>query len=528
MAGYVLYARKSTESEDRQVLSIDSQVHELKLIAARQGVTVSEVLSESRSAKAPGRPVFGELMRRVERGQVTGLLSWKMDRLARNHLDTGRVLQALADGKLERVITVDRTYTRDGNDRFIGNFELGMATKYIDDLRQNVTRGIRARLERGWVCHNPALGYRIEAGTKRIVKDPERFDLVRRMWDLLLTGTVRPHEICRIANHEWGFRTRQYKRMGGRPLAHSTLYGILANPFYMGLIRLVDGRTYVGAHPPMVSREEFDRAQEILGRPGRERPQRHRFPFTGLIRCAGCGATVTAEQHVKPSGRMFVYYHCSRQKAGVRCREPAVPGPALELQIALFLRRLSMPEPVLAWLQRRTAATLAGEQTRREQVRATLRQTRDGLKREEENLLSLRLRDLVDDATFLEKKRAFQARLAAMDERLAGAGRSAKELAEVVARTFDFAARAQEVFASGTPVQRRMIFEAVCSNPTLRARKLALEFKNPFRMLANAGSCSNWSGCPEDVRTWIEDRAEYFRLPAFDVPVPGAAMQPVA
>jgi DNA invertase Pin-like site-specific DNA recombinase len=234
MPAYVIYARKSTESDDRQVLSIDSQVHELRTLAARQGVSVAEVLTESKSAKAPGRPVFGELVRRIHRGKVNGVLCWKMDRLARNHLDTGQVLQALADGLLERVITIDRTYTRDGNDRFIGNFELGMATKYIDDLRQNVKRGLRAKLQQGWATGKPPLGYLNDKADKTIVKDPERFDLVRRMWDLMLTGTLRPDQIRTIANEEWGFRTRKLKREGGRPLAHAGIYHIFGNPFYMG------------------------------------------------------------------------------------------------------------------------------------------------------------------------------------------------------------------------------------------------------------------------------------------------------
>src|SRR5947208_17167317 len=117
MPSYVIYARKSTESEDKQVLSIDSQVAELKAHALKHGVTVAEVLTESRSAKAPGRPVFGQLVRRIHRGEVSGVLSWKMDRLARNHLDTGTVLQALADGKLERIITSDGVEPGGGHDR---------------------------------------------------------------------------------------------------------------------------------------------------------------------------------------------------------------------------------------------------------------------------------------------------------------------------------------------------------------------------------------------------------------------------
>src|SRR6185437_13509352 len=143
MADYVIYARKSTESEDKQVLSIPAQIEELRRIASREGVSVARTLTESKSAKEPGRPVFGELMRDVYRGKIRGLLCWKMDSLARNHLDTGQILQALADDKLERVITSDRIYTRDGNDRFMGTFELGIATKFIDDLRANVKRGLR-------------------------------------------------------------------------------------------------------------------------------------------------------------------------------------------------------------------------------------------------------------------------------------------------------------------------------------------------------------------------------------------------
>src|SRR5712672_192501 len=333
MPTHVIYARKSTESEDRQVLSIDSQINELRAIAMRRGIRIGEVLTESHSAKAPGRPIFSELMRRVSKGSVSGILCWKMDRLARNHLDTGLVLQALADGKVAEVITSDRTYTRDGNDRFMGSFELGMATKFIDDLRANVKRGNRARFERGWVNHTPPLGYLMDPITKTIVKDPKRFDVVRRMWDLLLDGAHRPGDILKIANEQWHFRTRKFKRMGDNLLSRSVLYAIFGNVFYTGLIRLQDGRTFPGAHPAMVSQEQFDRVQDLLGRPNRSRPKDHEFAFTGLMRCGNCGGGITAEEHIKPSGRRYVYYRCSRRKTGVTCREPFISEGELERQV---------------------------------------------------------------------------------------------------------------------------------------------------------------------------------------------------
>lgn len=512
---YVIYARKSTESDDRQVLSIESQVRELRMLAARQGLAIAEVLTESHSAKAPGRPVFGELFRNVQSGKVRGVVCWKMDRLARNHLDTGVVLQALADGRLERVVTSDRTYTRDGNDRFMGNFELGMATKFIDDLRANVRRGNRARFARGWVNHNPALGYLLDPLTKTIIKDPERFDLVRRMWELLLTGAVRVPQIRRMANDTWGFRTRRFKRIGGRPLTPSVLYKIFQDPFYMGVIRLQTGETYVGAHPPMISREEFDRAQELLGRPGRPRPQKHEFPFTGLIRCGRCGATVTAEEHVKKSGRRYVYYHCTRQRAGVTCPYEAVPERDLEDQFARLLGRLSMPERVLAWLRRKAEASVVSEAGRREKVQAMARETLAALDGENEALLSLRLRELIDDATFVARQKQLKERKVSLEQKLGAAEKSVTEVRDLALATFSFASRAREVFLTGTTVQKRMILEAVASNYTLRGRKLLYEAKKPFQMISGAAACCNWQTLWDDVRTWLQDTTEYFALPEF-------------
>jgi DNA invertase Pin-like site-specific DNA recombinase len=217
MSAHVIYARKSTESDDRQVLSIDSQVQELKLLALRRGLEVQEVMSEARSAKAPGRPIFGSLMRRIAKGEIASILCWKMDRLARNHLDHGAVLQALADGKLERVITPEREYTADGNDRFLGNFEFGIATKFIDDLRANVRRGNRARFQLGWPNYRPPIGYLEDRSgpTTTVVKDPERFSIVRNMWDQLLTGSS-PIEISRWAE-DHGLRTRKTAHLGGKP-----------------------------------------------------------------------------------------------------------------------------------------------------------------------------------------------------------------------------------------------------------------------------------------------------------------------
>ena len=494
-------------------MSIGSQIEELQTIAARRGIRIAEVLEESKSAKAPGRPEFGKLMTAVKRGKISGIFCWKMDRLSRNHMDTGTILQALADGALEQIVTPERTYTKDGNDRFMGNFELGMATKYIDDLSVNVRRGIRARLQKGWLTHNPPLGYLIDSNSRTIVKDPDRFDLVRRMWDLLIREMILPNDILKIANEKWGFRTRRYKRIGDKPLSRSTLYRMLQNPFYMGVIRLRSGDTYAGAHEPMVTREEFDRAQEILGRPGRQRPQRHEFAFTGLIRCAGCNGMITAEEHVKPSGNRYIYYRCSRRKKGTVCREPAVAAPDLVEQIARRLDRITMPEKVQDWFLKRLDRELAHEQARNEEVRKTLQRSVEKAVQEEETLLSLRLRNLVNDDVFVARRKILAEKRESFQAKLNGPNRSPEEVQKLTRETVEFAANAASAFRTGTRVQQRLIAEAVGLNYTLQSRKAAFQLKKPFSSLAKSNGLSNWSGCVDDVRTWILNENRSFWTP---------------
>src|SRR3989338_6782235 len=114
---YFLYARKSTDVEDKQVLSIEAQLSELRDIAKRDELEVVDEFIEKRTAKMPGRPIFEEMLRRIEKGEVQGIICWKVDRLSRNPVDSGRISWLLQQSIIQKIITHDKTYLPHDNVR---------------------------------------------------------------------------------------------------------------------------------------------------------------------------------------------------------------------------------------------------------------------------------------------------------------------------------------------------------------------------------------------------------------------------
>ena len=146
MPTYFVYCRKSSEAEDRQILSIDSQISELKRHAVKKGVIIAAVLTEAKSAKAPGRPVFNSMMERLYRGEADGILCWKLDRLARNPVDGGAIIWAMKKYGV-KIITPFQSYGQSEDNVVWMYLEFGMAQKYVDDLSITVKRGLRAKAE---------------------------------------------------------------------------------------------------------------------------------------------------------------------------------------------------------------------------------------------------------------------------------------------------------------------------------------------------------------------------------------------
>ena len=476
---YFLYARKSSESEDKQVQSIDDQINRLKETAKDLGLNIKKIFTESKSAKLPNnRPVFEEVLKRIEKGEAGGILCWQINRLSRNPVDSGKISWYLQKGIIKSIRTIDREYLPQDNVIML-SVESGMANQFILDLSKNTKRGLAGKIERGWLPGRAPQGYLNDVINKIIIKDPEKFDLVKKMWELMLSGNYSVPKILDIANHDWGYLTRRSKRAGGRPMSMSELYRIFNDPFYYGYFEYKN-KIYKGNHEPMITIEDFERVQEILGNKNKPKPKTHIFAFTGLIRCSHCNCLITAEEKtklIKSTGKRatYVYYRCTRRKRELNCHEPSIVLKELEKQIVDELGKYTIPEDFKNWALNILKKENDKEVYDRSKIYEMQNKKYLDLQKQLDNLTDMKIKEFIDDENFLKKKTELQNEITNIREKLNLSQDRGQNWAELMEKAFNFAAYARERFISGDMQAKREIMSAIGQNFVLTGGKLHIE-----------------------------------------------------
>lgn len=476
---WFIYARKSSEDKSKQVQSIESQISVLKEFAKKHDLDVVDILFEEKSGKTPGiRPVFAKMIARIEAGEASGLLVWKLDRIARNLLDGGRVIDMLQNSVIREIRTPEETHLPTDNVYSIA-IQLCGANQYSRDLSTNVKRGLKDKLNKGWMPSVAPLGYlntKTEArGENYIIKDPERFTLLRKAWDMMLTGNYVPTEILDKLNNEWGFRTRQTKKKGGKPMSRSTIYRTFTNAFYAGIIPYRD--LYIeGKHEAMITVEEFDRVQVLLGRDGRPRPGRHEYAYTGQILCGECSGIISAtfkQKFIKKTGKLqdYILYYCTcARREGDGCLQRHYTNEdKIDERIEREIETLTILPEFKDWALRIIAEMNDEEIDERTKIYEAQQKVLNDNQKQLDNLTQMRLREMIDDEEYIKEKTRLKNEQTALRAKLKGTEQRAESWLKLTEQTFEFACYAHKAFMFGDAKTKREILSAIVGlNCTLK------------------------------------------------------------
>ena len=331
MQKFFLYARKSTDVEDKQVLSIEAQLSELRSLAKQEKIQIVEELVEKQSAKIPGRPIFDAMVERVELGEANGIISWHPDRLARNSVDGGRIIYLLDTGKLAGLKFSTFWFESTPQGKFMLNIAFGQSKYYVDSLSENTKRGLRQKCRNGIYPGLAPIGYINDVRTKNIVLDKRKAPLIRKAFELYAQNNSRCEDIANF------FAEKGILTSGGKNLKRDQISKILSNPFYVGLFRY-GGEVHEGKHELVVSKKIFDKVQEVLQQRGKPKTKaKIEKAFTNLISCAECGRSITAEIQ-----KGHTYYRCT--KKNIKCSQPYVREEELDKQISQLLEKFSLKQ----------------------------------------------------------------------------------------------------------------------------------------------------------------------------------------
>ncbi|MHB8261891.1 MAG: recombinase family protein [Bacteroidia bacterium] len=394
---FFLYARKSSEAEERQAMSIEAQLHELHELANREKLTIAETFIESKSAKTPGRKEFARMIEKIHASkEPVGILAWHPDRLARNSIDGGQIIYLIDIVKISALRFPTFWFEPTPQGLFVLQVAFGQSKYYSDNLSENIKRGIRQKLRRGEFGGRAPVGYINNAKTRNIEPDPVKAKIVQRVFKEFAEGK---HSI-ESARQRLSFFGILGK--AGNPLSYSVTHWTLTNPLYTGIIKS-KGEAYEGKFEALVSRATFEAVQAKLTEASRPRKskQQHDFAATGLLKCGECGSAITA-QFAKGNGGTYRYYRCTKKRG--KCSQGYLREDLMQNQLQEMLQMVRLPEgwghkmlaQVNSWEMEEQKSLILFAQT----METKLKETEQRL----DKLINSFLDDTIEKSAYLKKK----------------------------------------------------------------------------------------------------------------------------
>jgi len=466
----VLYARKSTEEDDKQVMSIEAQLFELKEFARRERIEIVKEYTEAKSAKTPGREEFGKMLAMIETSRKPlGILAWHPDRLARNSVDGGKVIYLVDTGIIISLRFPQFWFEPTPQGKFMLQVAFGQSKYFSDNLVENVKRGIRQKLRRGeWLTLAP-LGYVNNLKTKNIEPHPVYAKVIRKAYEEYAT---KKHTLVSLAEFLAEHGITQKK---GTPLAKVSVVRLLTNRAYLGFVNH-RGEWYDGNFEPILSPTLFEAVQKVFKT--RQKPRKKKtlipFPFTQFAICGECGCAITAQNAINRFGTKYTYYRCTKKNG--QCGQRYIQGSALASQIQAMLQSVSLPLGEIDVMEKQIEAweheSISSRGIVAQNLKAKLKKTQEKL----DKLVSLYLDGDIERELYLTRKDVLLREKAKLEEGLGDFGQQGKNRLEPL-RSFVLSLKeARKLHENQNQSDWRDFFRKIGSNPVLKDKTLSINW----------------------------------------------------
>ena len=444
----------------------------MREFAKKEKITIIKEFTESKTAKEPGRPVFNEMLKLIEKGEADGIIAWHPDCLARNSVDGGKIIYLIDTGKIEDLKFPTYKFDNSAYGKFILTIAFGQSKYYVDNLSENTKRGIRQKLRRGeWPGWAP-VGYLNDLKTHTIVLDTDKYKLVKKLFELYATGKYSIRQMVEKA--------KQIGSTGktGKNLSKSEIEHILKNPFYYGVFRY-KGEIYEASHPPIITKQLFDRVQQVFKqRANPTREKTYSFVFRGFIKCGECGGMITTE--IKKD--KYIYYHCTKRIT--KCSQKFLREEELTGQIICSLAKI--------WLNDKTARKIlqSFEQHRNKEENTAsfeiskIEQKLKVIEEKIDRLLDGYISGLIDADEYQTKKQKLVEQKVELSQKLAALRQGQACWLELAKDIILACNSVRKVVKEKNYQNLAEICQKTGSNFVLRDKKINFSFQNPFDFIS--------------------------------------------
>ncbi|MBU1083378.1 recombinase family protein [Patescibacteria group bacterium] len=480
---YFVYARKSSEGEERQARSIEDQLALIWKRVRDSKLDIVQEFTESQTARRPGRPVFNEMIQRIENGEADAILAWHPDRLARNSIDGGKIMHLLDTGHLQNLLFENFWFEHTSQGMYMLYLAFAQSKYYTDNLSENIRRGIDSKLKRGVYPNWAKRGYTNHPRTKEIIPDPMTFHLVQELFDLYATGK---YSFAYLG--EMFFEKGLHNNSGG-VLAAAQVQRMLKDPFYYGHFRYV-GELYEGIHQPCVSKELFDKAQAVMKNKGKAKTRKaDNHAFLGLMTCAECGYSITAEEQ-----RGHVYYRCSRKSKKIeKCTQPYLREESLIAQLKGMMDQVTLPQNWLNNFLNEIDKISGSLESRANGQFSKIDSESQKIQSKVSRLADLYIENDLSRAEYLARKeKLLSEKVALLERRRKIANTTERMRLEQMRKPLELL---QDWISCASGVDHKKLRDFVSevgSNMKLNSRELLWNWISPYSILASRGSYSTW------------------------------------